>query len=126
MLNNNKTYDNSNLRDKAKNFNDGVVDFYEANERVLKKRKARFYFSRESISYETYLDASQNSRRSVMAIGIPAQHIPIEHGDVALINGKFYMVDHAQYKDYEQPNWYKVFLNETTIPYVNEVENENI
>lgn len=126
MLNNNKTCDNSNLRDRAKNFNDGVVDFYEANERVLKKRKARFYFSRESISYETYLDASQNSRRSVMAIGVPAQHIPIEHGDIARIDGKYYMVDHAQYKDYEQPNWYKVFLNETTIPYVNEVEDENI
>lgn len=126
MLNNNKTYDNRNLRDRQKVFNDGIVEFYEADERILKKKKARFYFSQESIKYETYLEASQNSKRAVVAIGVPAQSVPIVHGDIALLNGKYYIVDHSQYKDYEKPNWYKVFLNETTIPFVNEVDDEEI
>ena len=83
MLTNNKTYDDSNLRDHLKVFNDGVVDFYEASERVLKKLKAHFYYAVESISYETYLEASQNSKRDVIAIAIPAQGETIEHGDIA-------------------------------------------
>lgn len=124
MLNTNKTYDNRNLRDKQQLFNDGLVIFYNAVERVLKSEKARFYFSNESISYETYLKAEQNSKRDVVAIGIPAQGSKIEHGDIAKINDTYYKVDHVQYKDYNKPEWYKVFLNSTTIPFVNEVEND--
>lgn len=118
MLNSNKTYDDSNLRDKLKVFNDGVVDFYEANERVLKKLKAHFYYAIESISYETFLEASQNSKRDVIAIGVPAQGEKIEHGDIAKIDDKYYIVDHVQYKDYNVPNYYKVFLYGTTNQYV--------
>lgn len=110
MLTNNKTYDDSNLRYHLKVFNDGVVDFYEASERVLKKLKAHFYYAVESISYETYLEASQNSKRDVIAIAIPAQGETIEHGDIAKIGDKFYQVDHVQYKDYNLPHYYKVFL----------------
>lgn len=121
MLNSNKTYDDSNLRDKLKVFNDGVVEFYEANERVLKKMKARFYYGLESVSYERYLDASQNSKRDVMAIAIPAQGEKIEHGDIAKIEDKYYQVDYAQYQDYNVPHWYKVYMNSSTIPYQIEV-----
>lgn len=122
MLHNNKTYDNSNIRDHLQVFNDGVVTFYEADERALVKVKGTFYYSNESISYETYLKASQNSRRQVMAIAIPSGGAVIMSGDIAVIEDKYYMVDHSQFKDYGRPNYYKVYLNETTIPYVNEVE----
>lgn len=122
MLNTTKTH--INLRDNQHVFNDGLVIFYNAVERVLKSEKARFYFSNESISYETFLQAEQNSKRDVIAIGIPAQGTKIEHGDIAMIGNTYYKVDHVQYKDYNKPEWYKVFLNSSTIPYVNEVQND--
>lgn len=122
MLNTTKTH--INLRDNQHVFNDGLVIFYNAVERVLKSEKARFYFSNESISYETFLQAEQNSKRDVIAIGIPEQGTKIEHGDIAMIGNTYYKVDHVQYKDYNKPEWYKVFLNSSTIPYVNEVQND--
>lgn len=126
MLNNNKTYDNSNLRDHLKVFNDGIVNFYESEERILVREKAHFYYSKESISYETYLKASQNTNRSVIAIGIPAERTIILPGDIAEIEGKYYKVDHIQFKDFGKPNYYKVYLNEATVPYIKESENEEI
>lgn len=126
MLNNNKTYDNSNLRDHLKVFNDGIVHFYESEERVLIREKAHFYYSRESISYETYLKASQNTNRAVIAIGIPAEGNTILPGDIAEIEGEYYKVDHIQFKDYGKPNYYKVYLNGATVPYMKETENEEI
>lgn len=122
MLNTSKTH--INLRDNQHVFNDGLVIFYSAVERVLKSEKARFYFSNESISYETFLQAEQNSKRDVIAIGIPAQGTKIEHGDIAKIGDTYYKVDHVQYKDYSKPEWYKVFLNSSTIPYINEVQDD--
>lgn len=126
MLNNNKTYDNSNLRDHLKVFNDGIVNFYESEERILVREKAHFYYSKESISYETYLKASQNTNRSVIAIGIPSEGTTILPGDIAEIEGKYYKVDHIQFKDFGKPNYYKVYLNEATVPYIKENENEEI
>lgn len=126
MLSSNKTYDNSNLRDHLKVFNDGIVNFYESEERILVREKAHFYYSRESISYETYLKASQNTNRSVIAIGIPAEGTTILPGDIAEIEGKYYKVDHIQFKDFGKPNYYKVYLNEATVPYIKENENEKI
>lgn len=121
MLNNNKTYDNSNLRDVQKTFNDGKVVFYNASERVLEDVKAEYYYSRESISYESYTMAEQNGKTAVVAIGIPYGGTVIEHGDVAKINGDYYMVDHVQFKDSNRPNWYKVFLERSTVPYYEDV-----
>jgi len=126
MLNNNKTYDNRNLRDRQKVFNDGIVNFFIAEERVLIRQKAHFYFSKESVSYEKYIEASQNSERKVIAIGVPAQSVEIEHGDIALINDTYYVVDHVQYKDYNRPTWYKVFLNESTIPFIRGISDEEV
>ena len=126
MLNNNKTYDNSNLRDHLKVFNDGIVNFYESEERILVREKAHFNYSKESISYETYLKASQNTNRSVIAIGIPSEGTTILPGDIAEIEGKYYKVDHIQFKDFGKPNYYKVYLNEATVPYIKENENEEI
>ena len=105
-------------------FNDGVVTFYTAEGRVLGKEKAYYYFSRESVSYESYTYGSQSSKTAVFAIGIPAQGTAIEHGDVALINGEYYSVDHAQYKDDKRPEYYKVYLTRTTVPYVSGDEEE--
>ena len=122
MLNDNKTYDNSNLRDVAKSFNDGVVILYNADERILGEQKAQYNYSRESVSYETYQLADQNSRTAVIAIGIPYGGPTIEHGDIAKINDEYYMVNHVQYKDYNHPNWYKVFMTRSTIPFVSEDE----
>ena len=117
-----KTSTNLNMRQKT--FNDGVVTFYAAEGRVLGKEKAHYYFSRESVSYESYTYANQSSKTAVFAIGIPAQGITIEHGDVALINGDYYNVDHAQYKDDKRPEYYKVYLEKATVPYVNGDEEE--
>lgn len=125
MLNTNKTYDNRNIRDKQKLFNDGVVDIYYASERILKKKKGHYYYSQESVSYQTYLEAEQNSKYEVLAIGISENNVVPEHGDICVINGTFYMLDHATYNDYNRPKWYKLYLNSTTIPYViDEVKDE--
>lgn len=117
MLNRNKTYDNSNLRDVQKVFNDGVAVFYEACERVAESKKGKKFFSRESISFETYTRADQNSKTIVKAIGVPEGGFDIEHGDVVIVNGEQYIVSHAQLKTYEHPNWYKVYLERPTIEY---------
>lgn len=122
MLKNNKMYDSQNLRGMQKLFNDGVVDFYTAEGRVLKEEKARFYFSRESVSFESYTQGSQDSKTSIYAIGIPAQGALIEHGDIALINDEYYFVDHAQYKDDKHPAYYKVYLEKSTVPFVKNEE----
>lgn len=122
MLKNNKMYDSQNLRGMQKVFNDGVVNFYTAEGRVLKEEKARFYYSRESVSFESYTQGSQDSKTEIFAIGIPAQSTVIEHGDVALINKEYYFVDHTQYKDDKHPAYYKVYLERTTIPYVDTKE----
>lgn len=118
MLKNNKMYDSQNLRGMLKVFNDGVVDFYTAEGRVLKEEKAHFYYSRESVSFESYTQGSQDSKTAVYAIGIPAQGEQIEHGDVALINEEYYFVDHVQFKDDKHPAYYKVYLERTTVPYI--------
>lgn len=120
MLTNNKTYDNSNLRDHAKVFNSGHVEFHKAEERLLLETFATYDYCVESISYKTYLEASQHSRKAVIAIGIPAGGTPIEHGDIAILNGDTetpYYVDHVEYQDYARPVWFKVYLERSTIPY---------
>ena len=117
MLNTNYTYDNRNIRDKQKMFNAGVVYFYNAEERVKGSLKEKYYFSKESISLDSYLKASQNNITATLAIGIPEGGAIIEHGDIAIINGEEYMVTYAQFQDYERPNWYKVYLERNTIPY---------
>ena len=117
MLNTNYTYDNRNLRDKQKSFNDGVAYFYNANERVKGELKAKYYFSKESISLDSYLKASQNNITVTMAIGIPEGMPLIEHGDIAVFNNEEYLVTYSQYQTYERPHWYKVYLERSTIPY---------
>lgn len=126
MLSNNKIYDNTNLRDHLKVFNDGVVTVYKANERILTEIKGRFYFSKESISYQKYTQAEQNSKTIVMSIGIQQGGDPVEHGDVAEINGEFYFVDHVQHKDYERPVWWQLYLTKPTNAYAVRVENREV
>ena len=126
MLNSNKTYDNSNLRDKTKTFNDGMVSIYEASERILVTKKGDFYFSIESVSYQKYTQAEQNSKTIIMSIGIPQGGTPVEHGDVAEINGEFYFVDHVQYKDYERPMWWQLYLTKPTNSYAVRVEDRSV
>lgn len=117
MLNTNYTYDNRNLRDKQKMFNAGVAYFYNAEERVKCDLKGKFYFSKESVSLNSYLNAKQNNTTVELAIGIPESPIIIEHGDIAIIDDEEYMVTYSQYQDYEYPHWYKVYLERNTIPY---------
>lgn len=117
MLNSNKTYDNSNLRDVQKVFNDGLAVFYHSEERMKGDEKARYNFSIESISYNTFNSAKQNNVTCVMAIGVPVGGPVIEHGDICEIGDTQYIVDHAQYKDKNVPHWYKVYLERSTIPY---------
>lgn len=117
MLSSNKTYDNSNLRDKQKTFNDGILTVYTAEERILKEVKGEFYFSIESVSFDKYLQAHQNSKTVNAAVGIPESNIPVEHNDVVKIGNDFYKVTHAQRKDFESPNWYKLYLEKATIAY---------
>ena len=117
MLNRNKTYDNSNLRDVQKMFHDGVCGVYQAHERVLGKLIGKYYFSRESVSYERYYDAVQNSETAVIAIGIPVSNIQFDTGMIVVINGEQYRIDHAQFKNYEKPNWYKVYLRRSEFIY---------
>lgn len=122
MLTNNKTYDNSNLRDHTKTFNDGVVVIYKADERILTEIKGRYYFSKESISYQKYTQAEQNSKTVIMSIGIPQGSEPVEHGDVAEINGELYFVDHVQHKDYERPLWWQLYLTKPSNAYAIRVQ----
>lgn len=117
MLNSNFTYDNRNLRDREKSFNAGVAYFYSANERVKGDLKEKYYFSDESISFDSFLKAQQNNTTVSRAIGIPAGGALIEHGDIVVINDEEYIVSHSQYQDYARPVWYKVYLERSTIPY---------
>ena len=116
MLNNNKTYDNRNLRDRQKVFNDGFCEVYEAKERELGEHKGRYYFSKESVSYNSFDKARQDGEKVVMAIGIPCD-TACNHGDAVQINDEWYTVDYAQLKTYNVPVWLKVFLTKPTLPY---------
>lgn len=117
MLHSNKTYDNSNIRDAQKVFNDGFAMFYIADERMIKERIGNKPISEESISLESFTKAEQNGRIIVRVIGVPVGGFVPEHGYVAVVNGEQYVVTHSQRKDYERPNWWKVYLERPTIEY---------
>lgn len=122
MLSNNKTYDNTNLRDHLKVFNDGIAIVYHAEERILNAVKGRFYYSVESVTYQKYIQAEQNSKTIVMSIGIPQGGCVVEHGDVVEINNEFYFVDHVQHKDYERPLWWQLYLTKPSNAYAIRVQ----
>ena len=71
MLSNNKTYENNNLRDVQKTFNDGVCDVYEAEERFITKYKGRFQFCNESIGITHFYEAYANKIGIDLIISIP-------------------------------------------------------
>ena len=118
MLNSNKTYDNSNLRDVQKVFNDGLVSIYSAHERNLGEKKGDFYFSRETLRFGRYLEAEQNNTTITRVIGVPIPTgIEIKPMDVAVINDEQYIIRFIDFRDWYRPPFYKLALMRSTIVY---------
>lgn len=116
MLHNNKTWDNSNLRDVQKTFNDGLVYVYKAKERTLIEEKGYFHFSNETVGVKTSFDNYINKDVIEKAIGIPKMD-GIVPQDIVKIDNVFYKVMKTQRKDNKKPNFLKVFLKEEKIKY---------
>ena len=118
MLSSNKTYDNSNLRDVQKCFNDGKVKIYSAHERVLGDEKADLYFSRETLRFDRYLQAEQNNTTIERVIGVPIPTgIEIKPMDIAVIDGVQYVIWYIDFRDWYRPPFYKLALQRSTILY---------
>lgn len=117
MFKNNKTYDNSNLRDVQKTFNDGLCSVYQLKERMLGDKIGDFRFSNESVTYQRYLEAEQNNQTISRSIGIPKGTKDVLERMAVKIGEDWYLIDHIQLKTYDHPTWLKMFLERTTIPY---------
>lgn len=116
MLNNNKTYENSNLRDVQKTFNDGIVRIYSAKERKLIRLKGEFMFSNESVGSNQFYEAHVNNINIDRSIGVLANDI-ITLQDVAKIDNVFYRIVRIQYKDNNKPHWLNIVLERSVFNY---------
>lgn len=118
MLTSNKTYDNSNLRDVQKTFNDGLVSIYTAHERVLDEKKGDLYFSRETLRFERFMQADQNNITISRVIGVPIPTaFTINPMDIAVIDGIQYIIRYIDFRDWYRPAFYKLVLERSTILY---------
>lgn len=117
MLNNNKTYENSNLRDIEKTFNEGVCYVYEANERELTSFKGKFYFAIESVGLNHYFQAQNNNIGIDRMIGVPLNDL-IDTQDIVKIDDVFYRIVRIQYKDYNRPHYISISLQRSPFNFV--------
>ena len=116
MLHNNKTFDNSNLRDVQKTFNDGICEVLQAHERTITSSKGIYYYSNETVGVKAYFEANINSDVIELAIGIPLVD-GISPQDIVLINTVYYKIVNIQRKDNKKPNFLKLFLKKDKIRY---------
>lgn len=117
MLNNNKTYENSNLRDVEITFNDGVCYVYEANERELTGEIGKFYFKNESVGLNHYYQAQNNNLGIDRMIGIPFNEL-IDVQDIVKIDVEYYRIVRIQYKDYYRPHYISVSLQRSPFNFI--------
>lgn len=123
MLSNNKTYENNNLRDVQKVFNDGVCEIYEANERVLGTFKGKFFFAKESVGIAHFYQAYNNNITIDKAIAIPYNDITIDSQDIVKVDNVWYKIARIQYKDNKKPKFWVLSLQKSQFSY--EVQDDN-
>lgn len=109
--------DVSNLKDVRKNFNDGVADIYQAEERVLTEKIGRFNFSIESVGITQFFQAQVNNIRIDMAIGVPFNEL-IDNQCIVNIGDEWYKIVRIQYKDNRKPNWWLITLTRSEFNYI--------
>lgn len=117
MLNNNKTFENSNLRDVEITFNDGVCFVYQANERELTSLKGKFYFVNESVGLNHYYQAQNNNIGIDRMIGVPFNEI-IDTQDIVKIDDVFYRIVRTQYRDYHRPHYISISLQRSPFNFI--------
>lgn len=120
MLNNNKTYENSNLRDVQITFTEGVCFVYEASERELTRLKGHFDFSIGSVGVAHYFQFYNNNISIDRIINIPLNNI-IDTQDIVMIDDVYYRIQRIQYKDNKKPNYLAVSLQRSPFNYINNV-----
>lgn len=117
MLNNNKTYENSNLRDIEITFNDGVCYVYEAKERELISEKGKFYFVIESVGLNHYYQAQNNNIGIDRMIGVPLNDL-IDTQDIVKIDDVYYRIVRIQHKDYNRPHYISISLQRSPFNFI--------
>ena len=123
MLNNNKTYENSNLRDVQITFNDGICTIFKAIERKLIENIGNFDFSNGSVGVGHYFQAYNNNISIDRIIRIPLND-KIDPQDVAQIGEEFYRIVRIQYKDDKRPKYMSLSLQRSAFQYINAVPEE--
>lgn len=112
MLHNNKTFDNSNIRDVLKVFNDGIATFYKGKEHVLGEELGKLYFSKETIKFDKLMDYYMNSSEISLVIGVPFNAFTFDVGDFVLINNRYFKIRVIQEVIRTKPPFLKLSLEQ--------------
>lgn len=121
MLNNNKTYENSNLRDVQITFNEGVCSVYQAQERELVRFKGKFNFSIGSVGLAHYFEFYNNNISIDRVINVPVNNM-IDTQDIIKINCVYYRVQRIQYKDNKKPNYLAISLQRSPFNFIDNIQ----
>lgn len=124
MLNNNKTYENSNLRDVQITFNEGICSVFEAKERELISYKGDFNFSIGSVGVAHYFEFYNNNISIDRIINVPINN-KIDTQDIIEINNVFYRVQRIQYKDNKKPNYLAISLQRSPFNFIDKTSRCN-
>lgn len=123
MLAKKKTYNQNNLRDVVKVFNDGVCFVYVANEREIQSCKGKFNFAYESIGVNHFYQAYNNNIGIDTQISIPMNNIVVDSQDLVRIEDIWYRIVRIQYHDNKKPKYWTLTLQKDQFSYV-EATNE--
>lgn len=124
MLNNNKTYENSNLRDVQITFNEGVCRVYKANERELIKYKGAFNFGIGSVGVAHYFQFYNNNISIDRIINVPLNN-KIDTQDIVEINDMYYVIRRIQYKDNKKPDYLAISLQRSPFNFIDKTGESN-
>lgn len=125
MLTKKKTYNNNNIRDTIKTFNNGVCDVYVAEERTIGQHKGKFNYAYESVGINQYYQAYNNNIGVDMAISVPQNDITIDTQDIVKINDDWYKIVRIQYHDNKRPFYWTLSLQKSQFSYVEVVSDDN-